>query len=263
MAVAIDELLTDLAAETGSLDALLAPLPADRWDLPTPAAGWAIRDQISHLAYFDGATALSVTDEQRFRAVVAADMARSTDFADALVGDYRDMPAAELLTWFRAARAKLIDAFRGCDPSRRLPWYGSPMSVASSITARLMETWAHGQDVADALGVTRAPTARLRHVAYLGVRTLPFSFTVHGLPVPDEPVRVELTAPDGDRWTWGSGDTNRITGSALDFCLVVTQRRNIADTGLVVAGPVAQRWMSVAQAFAGPPAPGRQPEVTR
>ena len=86
---------------------------------------------------------------------------------------------------------------------------------------------------------------------------------LHGLPVPDEPVRVELTAPDGDRWTWGSGDTNRITGSALDFCLVVTQRRNIADTGLVVAGPVAQRWMSVAQAFAGPPAPGRQPEVTR
>ena len=119
MAVAIDELLTDLAAETGSLDALLAPLPADRWDLPTPAAGWAIRDQISHLAYFDGATALSVTDEQRFRAVVAADMARSTDFADALVGDYRDMPAAERARSSQSKWLPTSSTSRSAYPSRR------------------------------------------------------------------------------------------------------------------------------------------------
>ncbi len=123
-----------------------------------------------------------------------------------------------------------------------------------------METWAHGQDVADALGVPREPTGRLRHIAHLGVRTFGFCFRLHGRPVPDPPVRVELTAPDGTTWAWGpAGARDRVTGPALDFCLVVTQRRHLTDTALEVHGPVATEWISIAQAFAGAPGGGRTP----
>jgi uncharacterized protein (TIGR03084 family) len=163
-----------------------------------------------------------------------------------------------LLAWFQAARKSLLDGYAAADPARRLPWYGPDMGVASSVTARLMETWAHGQDIADALGVTREPTARLRHVAHIGIRALPYSFTVRGLPVPADLIRVELGAPDTSRWTWGpAAATNRITGSALDFCLVVTQRRHRDDTDLVVTGETARSWIAIAQAFAGPAGPGR------
>jgi uncharacterized protein (TIGR03084 family) len=132
------------------------------------------------------------------------------------------------------------------------------MSPASSVTARLMETWAHGQDIADALGVEVVPTGRLRHVADLGIRAMPYSYVVNRLAGPTETIRVELTAPDGARWSWGPADAaNSVTGEALDFCRVVTQRRHPDDTGLVVTGPVAQQWISIAQAFAGPAGPGR------
>jgi uncharacterized protein (TIGR03084 family) len=134
------------------------------------------------------------------------------------------------------------------------------MSAASSLTARLMETWAHTQDIADALGVTREPTGRLSHVAHIGIGARAYSYAVRGQPVPDTPVRVELTAPDGTLWTWGPDDaTDRITGTALDFCLLVTQRRHRDDLALVVAGPAAGQWVAIAQAFAGPPGPGRPP----
>ena len=134
------------------------------------------------------------------------------------------------------------------------------MSVASSVTARLMETWAHGQDIADALGTSHQPTMRLHHIAHLGVRTFGFAFEVHGLEVPTTPVRVELVAPDGSIWTWGDpGAIDLVSGPALEFCLVVTQRRRFTDTQLTLRGPVAAQWLSVAQAFAGPPGPGRGP----
>jgi uncharacterized protein (TIGR03084 family) len=123
-----------------------------------------------------------------------------------------------------------------------------------------METWAHGQDIADALGVPRKPTTRLLHIADLGVRTLPFSFRLRGRATPVVSVRVELDGPDGSTWAWGPADaSDTVSGSALDFCLVVTQRRHVHDTGLRVAGPVAAEWMSIAQAFAGAPGPGRPP----
>jgi uncharacterized protein (TIGR03084 family) len=134
------------------------------------------------------------------------------------------------------------------------------MSLASFATARLMETWAHGQDVADALGARREPTQRLKHIAHIGVRTRGFSYAQHGRTAPDGDVRVELDAPDASRWTWGSEDApDRVTGPALDFCLVVTQRRHVADTALKTEGPLAEEWLSIAQAFAGSPGAGRQP----
>jgi uncharacterized protein (TIGR03084 family) len=171
------------------------------------------------------------------------------------------MSGAALLAWWREARAELLRALPEVDPTSRVPWYGPPMSPASFTTARLMETWAHGQDVADALGIERSPTDRLRHVAFIGVRALPNSYRVRDLPVPEVPVRVELRAPSGEVWCWGDeGAGDVVRGPALDFCLVVTQRRHVDDTELVAEGPVATEWMQVAQAFAGPAGPGRSPK---
>jgi uncharacterized protein (TIGR03084 family) len=151
-----------------------------------------------------------------------------------------------------------LNTFRNLDPRARLPWFGPPMSAASSLTARIMETWAHTQDIADALGVTREPTSRLRHVAHIGVGARAFSYAVHDRPLPQAQVRVELTGPDGDLWTWGPAEAeNRVTGPALDFCLLVTQRRHRDDLALVIDGPAAAEWMSIAQAFAGAAGTGR------
>jgi uncharacterized protein (TIGR03084 family) len=262
MAVDMAGLVADLAAETADLDALVAALPAPAWRTPTPADGWTIADQVSHLAFFDAAATLAATDAERFRAERAELNALGDDYPDQIAARYRHLPGDDLLAWFRGTRAELLRTFAAIDPSRRLPWYGPDMSPASSVTARLMETWAHGADVADALAVTRRPTSRLRHIAHLGVRTMGFSFALRGLPEPAQPVRVELAAPDGTTWTWGPpGATDRVTGPALDFCLVVTQRRHRADTSLRATGAVARQWLAIAQAFAGAPGPGR-PAVT-
>ena len=203
----------------------------------------------------------ALTDPERFRAETAALLAADgagRDLADRMARQLRGRTAAELLGWFRTARARLLDTFSRTDPATRAPWYGPSMSAASSATARLMETWAHGQDIADAVGVERVPTARLRHIAHLGVRTREFAYANRGLAAPPEPVRVVLTAPDGGIWAWGPDDAaDQVTGPALDFCLAVTQRRNLADTALTLTGPAATEWMGIAQAFAGPPGPGR------
>jgi uncharacterized protein (TIGR03084 family) len=260
MAVSMATLVADLAAESAELTAILVPLAPDDWELPTPAAGWAIRDQVSHLAFFDEAASLTATDPDRFRAEAVQLMDAGPEFTEEVTREYRRLPAEELLAWLARAREEYLATFAPLDPSQRLPWYGPPMSAASSVTARLMETWAHGQDIIDTLGVDRPGTDRLRHIAHLGVVTRGFSFTVHGQPVPAEPVRVELTGPDGTEWSWGpAGADDLVTGEALDFCLLVTQRRHRRDTGLRATGPVAGAWLDLAQAFAGPPGPGRPP----
>ncbi len=260
MAVDMRGLLADLTAETRVLEAMLVPLDEAGWDRPTPASRWAIRDQVSHLAYFDEAATSAATDPTRFRADAADLMTRGAGFPDEIARRYHAMPPPELLGWFRRARTGFVSVFTNLGAMARLPWYGPDMSAASSVTARLMETWAHGQDVADALGVHLQPAARLRHVAHLGVSTFGFAFALNQRPVPQQRVRVELTAPDGSVWAWGPADApDVVAGTALDFCLVVTQRRNIADTALRVTGPLAAEWMGIAQAFAGAPGPGRPP----
>lgn len=260
MAPSMDDLADDLAAETAVLRGSLEPLDDAGWEAPTPAAGWAVRDQVSHLAHFDDAALSSATEPGTFAAELAESSAVGAVDPDQVAARYRGLPPAALLAWFDASRARLIEVFRGLDAGLRVPWYGPPMSAASSLTARIMETWAHGQDVADTVGVTREPTARLRHVAHIGVRALPFSYALHGRPVPTSPVHVALTAPDGMTWTWGpEGAADRVTGPALDFCLLVTQRRHRDHLALTVTGPVATEWLGIAQAFAGAPGPGRAP----
>ncbi|QGN46435.1 TIGR03084 family protein [Micromonospora sp. WMMC415] len=260
--VNLTDLLTDLAAESADVDSLVAPLSAGDWASPTPAPGWTIGHQIAHLAWTDHVALLAATDVDAFFASVttAPDPARLVD-----VGAEEFLaPPDELLPRWRAGRAALAAALAAAPPGEKLPWYGTGMSPASMVTARIMETWAHGEDVADALGVTRPATARLRHVAYLGFRTLRHSFAAHGHEVPTAPVRVELAAPDGATWSYGPEDAaDRVTGPARDFCLLVTQRRHRADLALTATGPVADAWLDVAQAFAGPPGAGREPLSTR
>lgn len=263
----MDDLLADLAAEHAALDDLVAPLDDAAWDIPTPAEGWAVRDQVSHLAFFDDTATTAMTDPERFVPMAEAALTAAAGGEDPMrehLGRGRAMAGAELLAWWREARTAMVAAARQLPSGVRVPWFGPPMSALSFVSARLMETWAHGQDVADALGATRAPTDRLLHVAHIGVRARPFSYAVRDMAIPDEDVRVELESPSGGRWVWGDEQARcRVRGSALDFCLVVTQRRHVDDTRLVVEGAAARQWMGIAQAFAGPPGRGRAPTATR
>jgi uncharacterized protein (TIGR03084 family) len=251
-------MVEDLRAESDALDALVADLSEEQWRAPTPAQGWTIAHQIAHLWWTDRVAVVSVTDEAGFAELVAAAAPRATTFVDEGAEELAVTPPAELLGQWRATRARLHDELLGVADGRKLPWFGPPMSAASMATARLMETWAHGLDVADALGVKQPATARLRSIAHIGVRTRDFAYTVHGLTPPAEPFLVELRAPDGSTWTWGPADAEQsVTGSAEDFCMLVTQRRPRRELDLTTTGADAQKWLTIAQAFAGPPGPGR------
>ncbi len=247
----------DLLAEHLDLDGIVAPLSEAQWSTATPADGWSVRDQISHLWFFDQRALMALTDPAEF----AADMEQllASGGTHASVAPGRALSGPALLDAWRSDRARLVEVARLVDPSARIPWYGPAMGARSFITARLMETWAHGQDVADAVGVTRVTTARLKHVAHIGVRARPFSYLINGMEMPAAPIEVVLRAPDGDEWTWGEPAADQVAGDAVDFCLVVTQRRHVADTALQVRGPAAGEWIRIAQAFAGEPGSGRSP----
>jgi uncharacterized protein (TIGR03084 family) len=248
-------LIGDLTAEHAALDAVVAPLSDEQWLLLTPAEGWTVRDTLLHLALTDEVAALAAADPPAFEAYRQARRDGDNSFEV-----HRRTHGRELLKLWRANRQRLLDGLRGLDPKARITWFGPPMGAMSHATARLMETWAHGQDIADTLGIEPHPSGRLKHIAHLGVRTRGYSYSQHGLTPPATDVHVELTAPDGAVWTWGdAAAVDRVVGPANDFCLVVVQRRHIDDTELVCAGPQAREWLLVAQAFAGQAGAGRQP----
>lgn len=258
----LNELCDDLAAEHAALDVLLEPLQGADWDTPTPAEGWTIRDQVAHLFFAETRAVMTAVEPERFVALRDAEYPDKVRFAEAMTSPELGPSGDDVYAAWKAERARLLAVYRHVDPKQRVEWYGPPMSPLSKITARIMETWAHGQDVADALGATRPPTDRLRHIAHLGVGARRFSYTINGLPVDDTPVYVEIVAPSGATWTWGdpaAGEHDAVRGPALDFCLVVTRRRHLSDTALEVAGPAATSWMAIAQAFAGPGGSGRRP----
>ncbi|SNR77982.1 TIGR03084 family protein [Haloechinothrix alba] len=257
--VQLVELLDDLDAEGADLDALVTEQPAGQWRLPTPAPGWTIAHQIAHLAWTDEVALLAATRPEEFRSELDLAANDPDGFVDRAAERGAAKGVTELLATWRTGRSRLRAALAELPEGTRLPWFGPPMKPASMATARLMETWAHGQDVADALGVVRTGTDRLRHVAHIGVRTRDFAYHAHSLQPPAEEFRVELEGPTGQQWTWGPGDARqRVTGSALEFCLVVTQRRHPDDTALAAEGDEARRWLGIAQAFAGPPGQGRK-----
>ncbi len=248
------QLLDDLRFESEQLVTHLRALSDDQWGLDTPAEGWTIHDQITHLAYFDDATTMALQRPTDFRTFADELMAGGMDFPDRIAREHRSLSPARALEWLTTSRAELLDALATAGPKARLPWFGPDMSAASSATARLMETWAHGQDIYDTLGTEHPECPGLRSIAHLGVATFSFTHRLHGVGIPTESVYVTLEAPDGGIWTWGPlGSANTVTGAALDFVLVATQRRHWSETGLVAVGEVAQNWLAIAQAFAGAP----------
>jgi uncharacterized protein (TIGR03084 family) len=260
----VREILDDLRAEQAALDDVVSALAGEQWALDTPSPGWTVADQIGHLTYFDGAASVAIEDPDRFVAVrdalYAAALGSDPDAGDRLtLGEYRAMEPAALLAAWRANRERLATVAGTLDEGARIVWYGPSMSAKSFLTARLMEVWAHGQDIVDTVGATRPATDRLRHIAQLGFITRGWSYANRGEQAPEGTVRLELTSPSGACWTWGPDDADdAITGPAEDFCLVVTQRRHVDDTRLAT-GELGRHWMVRAQAFAGGPSDGPAP----
>ncbi|AZG48265.1 TIGR03084 family metal-binding protein [Gordonia insulae] len=254
----VEGVVADLAAQSAELDELVAGLDDTDWARPTPAPGWTIAHQIAHLAWTDQMAAIAATDLDRFGEVLAEAAGNPTGFVDDAAEHAAAAPPDQILEGWRTARADLADALRAVPDGVKIPWFGPPMSAASMATARLMETWAHGLDVADTLGVAPVPTDRIKAVVHIGVRTRDFAYLINGVDAPTGPFRFEITAPSGDLWVWGPDDAADIVrGPAVDFCELVTQRRAIADLDLQIVGDNARQWAAIAQCFAGPPGAGR------
>ena len=260
----VSGVLDDLIAEQAALDAVVATLLPEQWSTPTPSPRWTVADQIGHLTFFDTTATMAITDPEQFvahRGELVRQLSDDAGADEVTLGAFRVLDPDEQLARWRGARTALQGAAARLGNEDRVEWYGPSMSAKSFLTARLMEVWAHGQDVCDAVGANRAPTARLRHIAQLGVITRGWSYAVRGEEPPDDEVRVELTAPDGDVWMWGADAAHdSISGPAEDFCLVVTQRRHVDDTDLDVVGAAAREWMEKAQAFAGGATSGPAPK---
>ncbi len=244
----------DLATEHAIVRDLVDGLAPQTWERPTPAVGWTVVDQVNHLAWTTERARMAVSEPDRFAA--ASEHDRQVPRMDEMVRRWgRSLRTDELLNWYDAVTGTLVDDLRKTDLGQRVPWYGPSMRVGTLVAARIMETWAHGRDIAMAVGRRHPATERLWYVCDLGVRTRRWSFAVHGLAEPTAEISVVLRAPGASRWwSWGSsGAAQSVTGDAEAFSLVVTQRRNVGDAALTVEGPEASDWMACAQAFAGPP----------
>ena len=245
----------DLRAEGADLYAFLDTLAPADWDKPTPFKGWTPNDVVQHLHMGDWMAVLSMTDETAFLDLLEQRKAARESGASAdSVGPEMQTGAALRQQWDGYFQ-QLCDLLNARDPKDRVLWVGPSMSVRMCATARQMETWAHAQDIFDMLRAPRVHHDRIRNIAEIGVRTYGWTFANRGEqpPAPETPY-VRLIAPSGSVWDWGQpSDTCKVEGSALEFCQVVTQGRNIADVNLSVVGDPAQRWMAIAQCFAGPP----------
>jgi uncharacterized protein (TIGR03084 family) len=253
----------DFRAESDALAEVLAPLSDRDFEIETLFKEWTIHDVVAHLHIFNWAADASIHQPDEFRSFVAELQEKGAagrslrETTDEWLGGQRNRAVYEL---WRSYYPQMCERLEGVDPKKRVEWVGPSMSVRSSITARHMETWAHGQEVFDVLGLDRREEDRIKNVAFLGINTFGWTYAVRKLDVPEVVPHVRLTAPSGDIWEWNeTEEANRIEGSAVEFCQVVTQVRNIGDTRLLVKGDVANEWMSMAQCFAGPPQPPPAP----
>jgi len=257
----------DLRAEYRELADFCRTLAPAQWRLRSDFYGWTPWDEIAHLCYFDETATLSATDADAFArdtAALTAVLATGREISAIAREKYGHLDGAALLAHWEPIAMRLTDLLAALDPKARLPWYGPSMSARSFASARLMETWAHGQDVWDVVGRERAGTPRLKHIAHIGVTTFGWSFVNRKLAVPSVVPFISLDAPGDETWHWGDpASPEFVRGSALDFCLLVTQRRNLADTGLRYSDGSARAWLSIAQCFAGPPADAPAPGVRK
>ena len=247
----------DFREESEAFFALLDTVHDQEWERKTQFKGWTINDVLAHVHFGNYAADLSLKDSAAFITFMQGIRSARSQGSGPLGPTHAWLKGTKnraLLQLWRDYYLEMTERFAVADPKMRVKWVGPDMSVRSSITARLMETWAHAQAVYDLLGHIRSETDRIKNVAVLGINTFGWTFTNRGLAVPAEIPTVRLTAPSGDIWEWGSpAADNQIEGSAVEFCQVVTQVRNIADTALKVVGATATHWMSIAQCFAGPP----------
>lgn len=247
----VTDIRADLIAEQGALDEIMSQITDEQWAASTQSPGWSVADQIGHLTYFDHTAAVAISDEKQFKAMTAELVAANNGTDDPTLRAYRAMTSAELLAAWRSNRNELAAASASLANDTRVIWYGPSMGSKSFLTARLMECWAHGQDIVDALGIERDSTDRLGHIAQLGFITRGWTYLNRGIEQPSAEVQVTLTSPTGATWHYGDPNAaESATGSAQDFCLVVTQRRHLDDTDLITT-PIARDWLEKAQAFAG------------
>ncbi len=245
----------DFHAESMALADLLSALPEAKWQMATQFKAWTINDVIVHLHFWNRAADLSLRDPSAFddlmaKALPAFQASGMRAFENAEITERG--PA--LYALWKNTVDDMLDRWRRVDPKARLKWAGPDMSARSMITARQMETWAHGQEVFDVLGHVQPQEDRIRNVVVLGVNTFGWSHQVHGRAIPEQIPELRLRAPSGEIWSYGdAGSGNVIEGNAVDFAQVVTQTRNVADTDLRVQGEIAATWMAIAQCFAGPP----------
>lgn len=249
-------LVEDLSAEADALDGLLATLTQGQWLTESPADGWDVRDSVAHIAIGNELALECVTTrrvpklmQDGLEAILEGEVAAKA-FERRMLSRGRQMNAADVHTWWRDGNRELCDALAAADPVARLPWGPNRMSPASFTTARVMETWAHGLDCFDAVGVQPADTDRLHHVADLSVRALPYAFMINGLDAPGA-VRVELDAPSGGTWSVGPPDAPTvIRGAASDWCRVAVHRdRGDERSRLRGEGPDAQDVIKYVQAY--------------
>ncbi|WP_370184820.1 TIGR03084 family metal-binding protein [Rhodococcus wratislaviensis] len=260
MAPDLQALLADLEQESSSLDSILTALNPRDWTRLTPAPGWTVAHQVAHLAWTDAALVSALRTPEAFSAL-AAQVAANPHTVDRAATDGATETPTVLLTRWREGRAAVRSALLTCPPRQRIPWFGPPMGAATAISARVMETFGHGQDIRDTFAIEPAASERLHHVAHLAVAARDFAFRNHDLPVPAAPFRVELEY-GGLRWESGPADADeRVAGSTLDFALLATRRRHRDDCALSADGAVADRWLAIVQAYAGDPGPGREPHT--
>jgi len=256
----------DLLAEAAELHVFLQTLGEGDWERPTGFMKWTPWDVVAHLHYFDRFSLLSLQGEEAFagkRKQFVEDIVGGLGSAEVAQREFGDLRPRELLDRWQATCRDMATQLGESDPKRRLPWFGPDMGVRMFTTARYMEVWAHGQELYDLMKVHRSNTDRIKNIATIGMKTFAWTFVNRGLEVPGPPPYVRLKAPSGAIWEWNEpSETESVRGDAVDFCQVVTQVRNAADTNVEVVGDVANRWISIAQCFAGPavdpPKPGER-----
>lgn len=251
------EQIVDFQAEAAELAAILAPLADAGWAQVTQFKGYTINDVVRHLHQGDQMALAAAEGPAVFEALREVRRVRrlgGISARDDARLEFGHLAGRRLLETWRTTVAQLCERLGTLPPDARLKWAGPDMGLRMFTTARQMEVWAHGHEIADLLGVERVPTDRLQNIAVIGVRTFGWTFVNRGLTPPPEAPHVRLIAPSGGTWEWHAGSTaGAVTGSGVEFCQVVTQVRSIADTRLAVTGDVANRWMAIAQCFAGPP----------
>jgi uncharacterized protein (TIGR03084 family) len=259
--------IADLREEGAELHALLAGLADADWERETLFKRWTINDIVQHLHFGDEMGMASLRGPDDFTALMA-DVRAQRETGLTRVEETRkrlgDPRGHALLSLWKGHLDTLCDALEARDPAARITWAGPDMSVRMFATARQMEIWAHAQAIWDVLGLERGCAERLQNIAVICVKTFGWTFVNRKLPVPETVPHVRLTAPSGTVWEWNDpASPSAVEGDAVAFCQVCTQTRNIADTDLVVRGDAAERWMALAQCFAGPPEDPPAPGLRR